>query len=45
MMQQERYIIEGMTCLSCKKTIEKTLRSLEGVEKVTLDYPPTAIDD
>lgn len=39
MMQQERYIIEGMTCLSCKKTIEKTLRSLEGVEKVTLDYP------
>lgn len=38
-MQQERYIIEGMTCLSCKKTIEKTLRSLEGVEKVTLDYP------
>lgn len=39
MMQQERYIIEGMTCLSCKKRIEKTLRSLEGVEKVTLDYP------
>ena len=39
MMQQERYIIEGMTCLSCKKTIEKTLRSLEGVEKVMLDYP------
>lgn len=38
-MQQERYIIEGMTCLSCKKRIEKTLRSLEGVEKVTLDYP------
>lgn len=37
-MQQEQYIIEGMTCLSCKRKIEKTIRALEGVEMVTIDY-------
>ena len=37
-MKQEQYIIEGMSCLSCKKTIEKGLRQVEGVQKASIDY-------
>lgn len=29
--------IEGMTCKHCQMRVEKTLSSLDGVEKVTVD--------
>ena len=37
-MKKMTFVIEGMSCMSCKQTIEKRLKKQNGIKKVGINY-------
>lgn len=38
MKQSQTYSLKGMHCASCANIIERTLRKMDGVEEVSVNY-------
>ena len=52
MIKKESYLVEGMTCSGCERTVSKVIANLEGVSSskadlesstVTVEYDPSIV--
>lgn len=41
---EKKIIIEGMSCIGCEQNIEKALRKLDGISKVSVSYASSSAD-
>jgi copper chaperone CopZ len=43
-MKKEKYLIEGMTCSGCERTVGKVLSNLQGVQSAKADLKSATVD-
>lgn len=42
-LKKARYLVEGMTCSGCERTIQKVITNLEGVESARADLQTSTV--
>jgi len=42
-MNKETYLVEGMSCSGCERTIQKVVGNLDGVEAVKADFQTSSV--
>lgn len=43
-MKKESYLVEGMTCSGCERTVERVIKNLEGVETTKADLKSATVE-
>jgi copper chaperone CopZ len=52
-MEKQSYVVEGMTCSGCERTVSRVIGNIEGVRssaadhkasRVTVEYDPAKVD-
>ena len=44
MLKKESYLVEGMTCSGCERTVSRVINNLEGVQSAKADLNSSTVD-